>query len=186
MTRLAPLALVAVLGAPASPGTAQETWEPPYHRVFPVHRGRIGIEVQALTPELREHLGAPSDRGVLVSRVEKDGAAERAGVKVGDVVTSVDGEPVERPFDLVRRVGSAGEGSTLALGIVREREASTVQVAPAGPAQPWVDPEHWGEWMERGMREGSAELRKRLEELERRLKELEERLREEEAPGKPA
>ena len=96
------------------------------------------------------------------------------------------GEPVEGPFDVVRRVGSADEGSTLAFGIVRDRKASTVQVTVTGPAQPWVDPEHWGQWMERGMREGSAELRQRLEDLERRLQELEQRLREkDEDPGKP-
>jgi serine protease Do len=184
MTRLASLVLAALLGAAAYPAQAQETWEPPFHRLF--SRGRIGVELQPLTGELREHLGAPADRGVLVARVEKDGAAERAGVKVGDVITTVDGEPVGRPFDLVRRVASAAEGATLALGVVRERKASTVQVAPAGPAQPWVDPEHWGEWMERGMREGSAELRQRLEELERRLDQLEQRLRERDEPGQPA
>ena len=169
--------LTLLLGAPAA---AEEPapWEAPLHHVFPTHRGRLGLEIQPMTPELREHLGAPADRGLLVVRVAPGSPAEHAGVRVGDVVTAAAGEPMAAPFDLVRRVGRVEEGETLELALVRDGEKKTLEVSPAGEATPWVDPEQWSAWLERGMREGSAQLRQRIDELERRLEELEERLRE--------
>ena len=44
---------------------------------------------------------------------------------------------------------------------------------------PWVDPQHWSEWLSKGMRQGAGEIRRRLEELERRLEDLERQLEEE-------
>ena len=50
-------------------------------------RGRLGVMVLGLTPELREHFRAPSDRGVMIARVEPKSVAETAGLAVGDVLT---------------------------------------------------------------------------------------------------
>ena len=166
-----------LLGLGLSPtGAAGQPWEPPLHHVFPAHRGRIGIEIQSMTPELREHMKAPSDQGLLVSRVKPGSAGERAGLKVGDVIVSAGGDPLLRPFDLVRRIGRVPEGDVLELGVVRDGEEQTLEVNPEGAAMPWIDPDHWGEWIERGMREGSEHLRDQLRELERRLEELERKM----------
>ena len=58
-------------------------------------RGFIGVTLLEITPELRAHFGAPKDAGVLVSDVRADTPASKAGVEVGDVITSVDGKRVE-------------------------------------------------------------------------------------------
>jgi len=58
-----------------------------------VHRGRIGVSVQTITPPLAEGLGLAQDWGVLVGDVTPEGPADKAGLKVGDVVLSVNGRP---------------------------------------------------------------------------------------------
>jgi serine protease Do len=58
-----------------------------------VHRGRIGVSVQTISPPLAEGLGLTQDWGVLVGDVTPEGPADKAGVKVGDVVLSVNGRP---------------------------------------------------------------------------------------------
>src|SRR6187401_1148817 len=58
-------------------------------------KGRLGVSVLEISPELRVHFGAPRDRGVLINTVRPDSPAARAGMAVGDVVTAVDGDPVD-------------------------------------------------------------------------------------------
>ena len=90
-------------------------------------RGYLGVSLLGLTPELRQHFGASRQSGVLVSRVEKDSPAEAAGVAVGDVITSVGGEPVRTTSQLVGRIGSRQEGDEVELGIVRDRAERTLR-----------------------------------------------------------
>jgi serine protease Do len=59
-----------------------------------VHRGEIGVAVRSITPDLLEGLNLPTARGVLLEDVTPDSPAEKAGLKVGDVVTSVGGKPL--------------------------------------------------------------------------------------------
>jgi len=139
---------------------------------------RIGVQVQAMTPELRQHFEAPSDRGLLVTRVEPGQPAERAGVRVGDVILEAGGVAQRRTWDLVRVVGQAPEGEKLPLRILRHGKLRTIEVVPVGMAAPWPDPQGIVDWLERGMQMGSEELREQLRELERRLEELEKRLEE--------
>src|SRR5204863_4895709 len=67
---------------------------------FPGKGAFIGVSVVDLTPELREFFGASKDSGVLVSSVADHGPAAKAGVRVGDVITSVDGKAVASLRDL--------------------------------------------------------------------------------------
>src|ERR1700737_2160957 len=64
-----------------------------------VNRGRLGVSVQELSPELAAYFGVKS--GVLVAGVEKGSAAEKAGLKAGDVLTSVDGHSVTTAAELI-------------------------------------------------------------------------------------
>lgn len=57
-------------------------------------RAWLGLHLLELSEELRRHYGAPADRGVLVSRVEPGSPAERAGIRVGDVLAGVDSHPI--------------------------------------------------------------------------------------------
>jgi hypothetical protein len=168
LTRLA--LAVALLAAPASQADPQGPALP--------GRSRIGLEVQAMTPELRQHFEAPPDRGLLVTRVEPGRPAARAGVEVGDVILEAGGEPQRRSYDLVRVVGRAAAGEELPLRILRQGKVRTLAVVPEGAAAPWPDPGAWADWLERGMQMGSEELREQLQEMERRLQELERQIEE--------
>ena len=129
-----------------------------------------------MTPELREFMKAPADRGVLVVRVDPDRTGADAGLRVGDVIVSADDEPVRVPFDLVQTLAGVPEGESLVLRLIREGDKHTLAVKPEGESPPWADPERFGDWIGENLRRGRGELRERLEELERRLEELEKRL----------
>jgi C-terminal processing protease CtpA/Prc len=146
---------------------------------FLPHQGRIGVQVQPMTAELREYFRVARDRGVLVNHVEKDRPADRAGVRVGDVIVEAADRPVRDPSDLVRQTARVAAGEELRLRVVRDGKEESIVVRPEGEASPWIDPEFWREWLERGMSEGSRELRKQLEELQHRLEELERKFDEE-------
>jgi C-terminal processing protease CtpA/Prc len=164
-------ALLAATGASADPHPHH-----PRHGFFeefiPTH-GRLGVQLQDMTPELREFMGAPEDRGVLVVRVNEDSAAEQAGLRVGDVLVAAGGEPVRGTHDVVRRVMGAHEDAELALEAVRDRKA--VKLAAKLSGKPVVPPRAM-EWVERDLPELRAKLERRIDELEQRLEELEQRL----------
>jgi serine protease Do len=73
---------------------------------FTGSRGRLGVSVQSLTPDLEEYFGATSG-GVLVSSVAPDSAAAKAGMKAGDVITSINGDRVGATGDLMRELDEA-------------------------------------------------------------------------------
>lgn len=68
-----------------------------------VHRGQIGVYAQTITPLLAQGLNLPRETGVILSDVAPGGPAATAGVKIGDIVLSVDGHPIEesRQLELV-------------------------------------------------------------------------------------
>jgi membrane-associated protease RseP (regulator of RpoE activity) len=162
------LFLLGGLAAAAAAGPEERPLGPPGAR------GRIGLQVQPMTPELREHMKAPKEAGVLVVRVEEDMPAAAAGVRVGDVVTGAGGEPVDSPHDLIARIAAVPEGEKIALELVRDGHAMKLEVAPSGPRMPGR--EGMERWMPGGFQRGVGDLERRLEELERRLEELERRV----------
>ena len=85
-----------------------------------VSRGRLGVNVQPLTKELAESFGMSSAQGALVSAVEPNSAAARAGIEAGDVVVAVNETAIEQPADLVRAVGETRPGSSIALKVWRQ------------------------------------------------------------------
>ncbi len=82
-------------------------------------RGYLGVALVEMTPELRRHFGAPEEAGVLVSRVEAESPAARAGVQVGDVLSAIDGESVRTPSQVARRIGDCREGEVALLELWR-------------------------------------------------------------------
>jgi membrane-associated protease RseP (regulator of RpoE activity) len=102
-------------------------------------RGFLGVMLDDLTSELRQHFGAPEDAGVLVARVEADSPAAVAGVKVGDVITSLDGEWVRSSHDVRRRVRGMDEGQTVRMDLVRGGRPMTLDVVAARREVPEVD-----------------------------------------------
>ena len=84
----------------------------------PVSRGYLGIQPQELDQAYQEALGVKE--GVVVSTVEKDQPAGKAGVQRLDVITALDGQPVRNPDELVAAVASRRAGETLKLSIFRD------------------------------------------------------------------
>ena len=95
--------------------------------LFKAKRGHLGMHLTELTPELREHFGAPKDAGVLVAKLVPDGPALKAGVRVGDVLTAIDGEKVGQAIDASRRVRDKADKTTATLEIVRNRGRQTLK-----------------------------------------------------------
>ena len=87
-------------------------------------RGRLGVGVQEMTDQLGEYFGAKE--GVLVTSVEDDTPARTAGLRAGDVITQVNGEPVRTTSELRRRLDRATGEVTLT--IVRDRKELAVKV----------------------------------------------------------
>jgi len=169
-SRLASLLALCLLGAAPAASAGPESMPV----APPMARARIGIQVQPMTPELREHMEAPRDAGVLVVRVEEGSPAAEAGVHVGDVLTRAGGEPLDSPRDLIARVGAVPEGEKLALDLVRDGKEVKLEVAPAGAPEP--GPGSFEHWLPGGFQRGMGDLERRLDDLERRLQELEGRL----------
>ncbi len=89
-------------------------------------RGFLGVTLTELTPELREHFGVPKESGVMVGRIEPDSPAAKAGVKVGDIVTKVDGKDVDSPFALQRQIRGKKADEAVSLEVWRDRRKETV------------------------------------------------------------
>lgn len=83
-------------------------------------RGFLGVQLVELTPELREHYGVSADVGVLVGKVVAGSPAEEAGLRVGDVLTGLDGEAVASAVDVRRHVGALEDGEVVALELYRD------------------------------------------------------------------
>jgi membrane-associated protease RseP (regulator of RpoE activity) len=97
---------------------------------FHGHRrgGYLGVRPIGMTPELRQHFGAPKYAGVLVGAVEPESPAAKAGIQVGDILTAFDGEEVGSTRDLSRSVRRRKDGETVKVDLLRDRAKKTLAV----------------------------------------------------------
>jgi serine protease Do len=93
-----------------------------------VSRSRIGVAVQEVNQQLAQTFGLGIPHGALISAVEPKSPGERAGLKPGDVITSVDGHYIDHSFDLPTIIAEIPPGSEAHIGIWHDRKASTVDV----------------------------------------------------------
>jgi S1-C subfamily serine protease len=94
-----------------------------------VTRGFMGVGAQPVTPELAEQFHIPKDsKGVVVDDLTADGPAEKAGIKQGDVIVSVNGRPVETQDDLRLTISEMAPGTPAMVSIVRDGKDMTVKV----------------------------------------------------------
>jgi serine protease Do/serine protease DegQ len=85
-----------------------------------VRRGRIGVQIQDLTPDLAEEFGVEHDGGALVAQVMPDSPAARAELSAGDVIIAVNGKAVRSGSDLRNIIGLLRVGSQVRLRLIRD------------------------------------------------------------------
>lgn len=93
-----------------------------------VVRGWLGVEIQAVTPELAEALDLKEPKGALIARVMKDSPADKSGIKEKDVITEFNGKKVEGYHDLPAMVALTPVGSEAQVAFLREGKIHTVRV----------------------------------------------------------
>jgi serine protease Do len=85
-----------------------------------VTRGWIGVQIQPVTAELADSLGMKNARGALVAEPQSGSPAQKAGIRAGDVIVSVNGDPVDDARALARRISSLAPGTSVRLGVIRD------------------------------------------------------------------
>ncbi len=100
-----------------------------------VRRGRLGISAQDLTPAIAKALKANTLNGAVIAQVEKGSAADKAGIKPGDVVTAADGRAINSAADLRNAIGLIRVGESLRMDLFREgRKLSLTAKIPESTA----------------------------------------------------
>jgi serine protease Do len=93
-----------------------------------VTRGWIGVQIQPVTAEIADSLGMKNARGALVAEPQSGSPAQKAGIKAGDVIVSVNGDPVNDARGLARRIASMAPGASVKLAVIRNGHEDTVNL----------------------------------------------------------
>jgi membrane-associated protease RseP (regulator of RpoE activity) len=88
---------------------------------------RSGVQVESMTPQLREFFGAPAEQGLLVRSVEKGSPADQAGLRAGDVIVKVGDRPIRNVGDY-RIALRDSSGKSVSIGIVRDKREQSVNM----------------------------------------------------------
>jgi C-terminal processing protease CtpA/Prc len=169
--------------------------------VMNMSKGRLGAQVLSMSDDLRAYFKAPVGTGILVDRVEQGSAAQKAGLKTGDVILEVDGDSISEPTQVSQALSDRKKNDQVKVLVLRKGNTKALSVTMQDDPGPMVhsfgprggfnipdfdfDFEPFfrgGPGMGQG---GMDKLQKRLERLEKRLqkrqksreKQLEERIR---------
>jgi Do/DeqQ family serine protease len=119
-----------------------------------VRRGMLGVTVQGVSSDMASSLGLKEVRGAIVASVESGGPAERAGVQQGDVITAINGRPVNDSNELRNEIASLAPGSRVTLSVLRdgrERQVETTLAQLPDKGRASNDPQTPGEHGRLGM-----------------------------------
>src|SRR5947209_1064256 len=97
-------------------------------QIFNTYAPSLGMQIDNVGQQLGEFFGLKNGEGVLVKSVEKGSAAEKAGIKAGDVIVRADNEKISDRTDLRRILRSHREAGKITLGIVRDKREQNVTV----------------------------------------------------------
>jgi len=98
-----------------------------------VKRGYLGVSAQNLTDDLSKAFGVETNRGAIITRVQKDSPADLAGIEVGDVVTKINNKAVENAASMRNKIGLLKINSTITLQINRKGKVLTKKVRIVEP-----------------------------------------------------
>ena len=101
-----------------------------------VRRGRLGIDMVDLTPEIAAKLGVAPQEGVAIAGVHSDSPAEKAGLREKDAVVALNGRPVRAAAELRARLGLTPVGEEVELRVLRGKETRSIRTRIAPPAKP--------------------------------------------------
>ncbi|MFN3883447.1 MAG: Do family serine endopeptidase [Rhodocyclaceae bacterium] len=93
-----------------------------------VTRGWIGVEVQDMTADLAESFGVKSEEGALIAGVMKNGPADKAGVRAGDILVSVAGKPVKDAQAMLELIAALPPGEKAKFGLLREGRPIDIEI----------------------------------------------------------
>ncbi|HRB28826.1 MAG: trypsin-like peptidase domain-containing protein [Nitrosomonas sp.] len=93
-----------------------------------VIRGWLGVSMQDMTEELSESLNVEQISGSLVASVLKDGPADKAGIKPGDVLIAVESQPVKNSAEILNLVAALAPGKTVNVTIIRNKEEKSIPI----------------------------------------------------------
>jgi serine protease DegQ len=93
-----------------------------------VTRGYIGVEPQDLTPELAEAFRLPRNQGAIIAGVVRGSPADRAGVKVGDILVDVDGKPIANTAAMLNVIAQLAPGATAQFHFLRDAKPLEVPI----------------------------------------------------------
>ena len=95
-----------------------------------VSRGYLGADAQDMAPDVAEQLGLPpSTKGLVVADITADSPADKAGLRIADVILSIDGKPLSAREDLRLAIAERPPGTKVSLKIVRDGKPLTLTVA---------------------------------------------------------
>jgi Do/DeqQ family serine protease len=100
-----------------------------------VRRGRLGVSIQDVTPDLAEAMGIERAAGAVITNVEQGSPADRAGLKAKDVIVAVNGRPIEGASDLRNQVGLIPVGERVEVGVMRNGRRLNVSAQVVGRPQ---------------------------------------------------
>lgn len=111
-----------------------------------VTRGRIGVQIGAVSKDVAESIGLGKSQGAMVTGVESGSPADKAGVEAGDIITRFDGKPIEKVADLPRLVGNTKPGTKSSItvfrrGSSRDLSITIAEIEPDKPAAKAVERE---------------------------------------------
>jgi serine protease Do len=101
---------------------------PQLQRTGKVSRGWAGLAVQEMTSDLAETLGVQGSSGALVAGLVKDGPAERAGIRLGDIITEYNGKQIKEPAELPALVARTPVNKKVQVKLVRNNNPVTVAI----------------------------------------------------------
>jgi serine protease Do len=93
-----------------------------------VSRGWIGVQIQPVTADIADSLGLKKAEGALVAEPQANGPAAKAGIESGDVITSVNGEPVKDARELARTIGGLAPGNAVKLNVLHKGQDKVVNL----------------------------------------------------------